>query len=108
MTKQDVKWIAPDNYDGTKTLKLHAFVPAVQRRWITREEYSGNRALCKNVIRISDQDTEDESIEWALLDNGAFDESKACKACLKAFNKLQNEQQEVPDRESNNGDRPSD
>lgn len=85
ITTDSIKWFAPDSEDGERSLRQHAFVHKVCKTAWIREEYNGNISLCKGG---SLNDGEEKNTAFVDIEGEQFDESKACKKCLKIYNDL--------------------
>ena len=77
-----VVWSTLENFDASTILAQHAFVSA-KRGSHYEDNYDGNKSLCG---KIGAHDG-DRFIELKYLKPEALNEEKACKTCLKIYNK---------------------
>lgn len=80
-----VKWATLDSCDGERTLKQHAFKPAIRRVPWTNEEYSGNQALCEKRAGVMNEKEEFEPFDKI---EGEPMSDNCCKRCRKAADAL--------------------
>lgn len=72
-------WNAPENSDASRVLALHAFIPKQRGKWY-EDKYEGNKSLCG---RIGIANESERFITISEIDNEKFDETKACKQCVR-------------------------
>lgn len=73
-----VVWNAPENFDASRVLALHAFVSKQRGKWY-EEKYEGNESLCG---KIGIANESEKYIPLNEIDEEDFDETKACKRCV--------------------------
>ena len=84
LTKEFVKWEAPENSTESGTLKQHGFVKVDRQYSTSRLWYKANMSLCGK-IGIHDGD---KFVHIDEVPNEELNELIACKSCANAYSKL--------------------
>ena len=82
--KEEIRWESLETFDGEGSIKQHAFKSKERKKPWTGEKYIGVISLCGKINASEDGET---SISIDKLANESIN-PKACKNCLKAYNKL--------------------
>lgn len=85
LTQIDVLWAMYDNFDASATMH-HCLYNVIRKRW-DGEQFVSNAALCNRKHRVCDENEESKPIDELGLPYQLV-EKRACKTCLKIFNKL--------------------
>lgn len=88
LSEKMVVWYTPENYDASKTLSQHAFMPKQCGKWY-EDKYEGNISLCRK-IGIANEN--EKYIKIDEIDSENFNEIKACKRCTNIAKKINYEQ----------------
>ena len=83
----EIKWYAPENTDGTATLKQHCFKPVywVGRYMTSEDGYMANEMLCGGGHIGEDHD---HRSPWSEVDAEPFNRDNACKKCIQKYRSL--------------------
>lgn len=79
-----VKWLALENEDATRTCKQHAYIPAIRKMRYTLEPYEGNKTLCSKRYASEDGET---AQNFNNMESEPQSED-CCKKCRKIYERL--------------------
>jgi hypothetical protein len=83
-----VKWLTLENETAERVLKQHGMVSRICKDKFTGDPYAGNVSLCKKIAASEDGE---RSMPWIRIEDAEpLDKTKACKKCVKSFERLTN------------------